>query len=353
MPNVYVQTNNCKADIIEGKYPPQDILVTITCENNYEFIETPNLNRTRFYAGRVTKADFPFNKVNDTTYQYLMTILDDDSYSYTITAEAVMKTSILDKYGTLTVYRPTIDELREISKVRWRQWDVSGSTIGERTNPYIDTAQYVVHLLKLYVDITPVTRDTLYFGPYDMGIECDIVGTDIVTLDLGTVNIKGVYGNAIDYENSEIQAYLPFIGFVSLSPDDFMDKTVSLHYQINVINGDALAVFTCDGNVVQSLSCNVSFEVPYQLTGSELVSKSIQPNTNYLLDEPAFIYVKTHKAVNPNTDLPYHDTKFYSKFGDLTGYTEAKEVDFTVLSDHITKTEIDEIITLLENGVFL
>ncbi len=352
MGTVNLRLTNCIADIVAGEYMPQTITVNVTATSGYKFQTTPYIYWSYLSDhGRPIYGSYEMNRVSETIYEYPLEIKETPDYY--ITAEAVKNTVILDKYGLITVYRVTTDELRDISKKRWQKWDVSGPTVGETTNPYIDTAQYVVHLLKLYIDVATDTKEKLYFGPYDMGMECDVVSTDIVKLDLGTVTINGVYGNAIDYENSEIQAYLPFIGFVSLSPDDFMDKTVSLHYQINVINGDALAVFTCDGNVVQSLSCNVSFEVPYQLTGSELISKGIQPNTNYLLDQPAFIYVKTHKSVNPTTDLPYHDTKFYSKFGDLTGYTEAKEVDFTVLSDHITKTEIDEIITLLENGVFL
>ena len=83
------------------------------------------------------------------------------------------------------------------------------------------------------------------------------------------------------------------------------------------------------------------------------MSTGITAPSNVLEDTPPYILIKTGIALQPDSQKPYKDTKFYAKFGDLTGYTEADEIDFEVLSTQITKTEIDEIIQLLHNGVFL
>ncbi len=352
---VKTQLKNAEINHETGQYLPVETTFVITCANNYEFQIIPIIE----YGDKYERYTDEFEKVDDCTYKLVDTLVP--SWNYNIIGEAVKKSIILDKYGLITVYRPTKDELTAISKSRWVKVELQPAVtsssgvvlIYNLQEEYIDTAKYVVSLLKLYCKLEPDSRDKLYFGPYDMHMECDIIGNDIITLDCGTVMIKGTHGNSIDYDETDIQAYLPFIGFISLSTADFMDKEIQLQYQVNVINGDALAVFRNNGDVIASFGCNISFEIPYQLGGNEFQHTAIQPNTNYLLNEPPFIYVKTHNATNPDEHLPYHDTKVYRKFGDLTGYTEAREIDLHILSSQITKPEIDEIIQLLETGVFL
>lgn len=351
--NVKMNLINCESNYPSGDYLNTATTFIITCEPGYEFQIEPSVSYGSKYD---SYSDF-LTKVNDTTYQITKTPVV--GWDYVFTAEAIKKSIVIDKYGLITVYRPTKDELKIISTTRWQKRTYEPVTINgtvvlyNANDEYIDTAKYVTSLLKIYAHLESDSKARLMFGPYDMGIDCDVIGTDIMTLDCGNVNIVGVYGNSIDYENTDMEAYLPFIGFVPLNPVDFMDKEISLQYQVNVINGDALAVLSADGKIIMTHSCNVSFAVPYQLGGNEYIQNAIVPNTNYLLDEPPFIYVKTHSAVNPDSALPYHDTKFYSVLGALTGYTEATEIDFDTLAPHITKTEIDEIKTLLGSGVFL
>lgn len=343
----YIDTvvQNATLDIEPGNYPPGERTIKAICNPGYEFQVIP-------FVSDDAKHHYDFEKVNDSTYQITLDLLI--YRDYTVTAEAVKKSVVIDRYGMITIYRPTKDELKQIAAKRWIKivWkDING--ISSQTEEYIDTAKYVVSLLKLFANVETTSREKVYFGPYDMGLECDVVGNDVLTLDFGSVHICGLYGNSIDYDETEIEAYLPFIGFVSLTTSDFMDKEISLEYQINVINGDGLAVFKANGQVVASFSCNVSFKIPYQLGQGEYQNTDIQPNTNYLLNEPPFIYVKTHNAINPDENLPYHDTNFYACFGSLSGYTEAKEIDLHLVSPQITTQEIDEIKQLLESGVFL
>lgn len=341
---VDIKDENSTVDIESGLYLQGEYTITATANPGFEFQTIP-------YVSDSANHHYDFEKVNDSTYQINVKFVG--YYTYTVFATAVKKSVILDRYGLITVYRPTKDELTQIAAKRWMKLVYNQNSQPGVSEEYLDTAKYVVSLLKLFVNVETTSREQVYFGPYDMGLECDVVGNDILTLDFGNVHICGIYGNSIDYEETEIEAYLPFIGFVTLSTSDFMDKEISLEYQINVINGDGLAVFKANGQVVASFSCNVSFKIPYQLGQGEYQNTDIQPNTNYLLNEPPFIYVKTHNAINPNENLPYHDTNFYACFGSLSGYTEAKEIDLHIVSPQITKQEIDEIKQLLENGVFL
>ena len=343
--HIETETINATLDIETGDYLPGERTVKAIANPGYEFQVIPSVTDD-------IKHHYDFEKVDDSTYQITLDFLQYRDYK--IVAEAVKKSIVVDRYGTVTVYRPTKDDMKQISAKRWIQkvYKQMGDTV-TLTDEYIDTAKYIVSLIKLFAKVDISSREKVYFGPYDMGLDCDVVGNDILTLNCGNVRIAGIHGNSIDYDDTEIEAYLPFIGFVTLKTADFMDKEISLEYQVNVINGDGLAVFKANGQVVASYSCNISFRIPYQMGGGEYQNTELQVNTNYLLNEPPFIYVKSHNAINPDENLPYHDTNFYSCFGELTGYTEAKEIDLHIVSPHITKQEIDEIKQLLENGVFL
>lgn len=365
-PKKYAEFKNnlvrCETSATDGLYPYEKITITITANENCEFHVTPKIS---YYAYDETKVpwewrywDFDFTRVSESEYTYTFTPNSDNNI-YTISAEAVVKTDITDKYGLIAVYKPTKDILVNLSKVRFvspvpKSIEYQGTpVIFYTTNEYIDTAKYALSLHKMYFNIETTIQENICLGPYNTEIECPVIGTDVITLDMGTIVINGRYSNIMDYKNTEIEIYLPFAGFVTLETSDFMDKAVSLKYEVNVINGESLAVISANSLVMKTVSCNTAFEVPYRLNDRETVETKLEVNSNYLLSEKPFIYVKSFNSAMPTANLPYNDTKFYSMFSNVHGYTQATEIDFEVVHGYITKTEIDEIITALENGVFL
>lgn len=350
--------SNLPDDVYEiGK----EITITLYADENCEFHVTPKIS---YYDYDKTSTpwkwvymDFEFERFSESIYRYTFTPNADNDI-YTVSAEAVMKTDITDKYGLIAVYKPTKDILVQLSKVRFYKQSpesvkVGGATIVLMNTEYIDTANYAISLRKMYFSIETSVNENICLGPYNTEIPCDVIGSDIITLNMGTIAIAGRYQNIMDYKNTDMQIYLPFIGFVDLSPSDFMDKAITLKYEVNVINGDALAVLYADNEIMKMMNCNASFPVPYRLNDRENVNTTLEPNTNYLLSEKPFIYVKSYNEAIPDSRLPYNDTKFYAKFSDVTGYTQATEIDLTVIHDYITTSEIDEIKQLLNSGVFL
>lgn len=348
----------CETDTPDDTYPFGKRVITLHADPECEFHITPKIS---YYDYDKTSTpwkwiykDFEFTRVSESEYTYELTI-NEKNEVYTVSAEAVTKTDITDKYGLIAVYKPTKDILVELSKVRFYHNIPSSPKEGIYivTQEYIDTAQYAISLRKMYFKVETSVVENICLGPYNTEIPCDVIGTDIITLHMGTIAITGRYQNVMDYKNTDMQIYLPFIGFIDLSPSDFMDKAITLKYEVNVINGDALAVLYADNEVMKMINCNASFAVPYRLNDRENVNANLEANTNYLLQEKPFIYVKSYNEAVPDYSLPYNDTKFYAKFGDLTGYTQATEIDLTILHDYITNTEIDEIKQLLNTGVFL
>lgn len=351
----------CVTDTPDDVYPFTERTITLTADSNCEFHVTPKISYYTYDETTIPWEwkywDYEFERVSESEYKYTFTP-NKDNKIYTVSAEAVSKTDVTDKYGLIAAYKPTKDILLQLSKVRFatpklNSVKVDNAVLYVATEEYVDTAKYMVSLRKMYFKIETTINENICLGPYNTEIECPVIGTDIITINMGTIAIAGRYQNIMDYKNTDMEIYLPFIGFTDIEPADFMDKAISLRYEINVINGDALAVLSADNQVMKMISCNASFPVPYRLNDREDVNTQLEPNTNYLLSEKPFIYVKSYNASVPDAKMPYNDTKFYAKFREVHGYTQATEIDFEVIHNYITKTEIDEIIQLLETGVFL
>ena len=128
-----------------------------------------------------------------------------DNNIYTVSAEAVTKTDITDKYGLIAVYKPTKDILVELSKVRFYKQIPESVKVGEATivlmnTEYVDTANYAISLRKMYFSIETSVTENICLGPYNTEISCDVIGTDIITINMGTIAIAGRYQNIMDYK---------------------------------------------------------------------------------------------------------------------------------------------------------
>lgn len=343
----------CTSNPPSGYYQAGPVDLVISCDPSFEFDELPTLVEPG------TLNDTVYDFIQENAYTYKLSITLKAGVTYTLHGAAKKKTAIGNKYGFIMAYRLTREEAIAVSKMRWvevsynpEKWQ--GVTVLYVANEeYIDTAKYVVRFFKLYAPIQTEIKQPLMFGPYKMGMDCDLISDEIITLDCGTVQLVGKYQNNLDYTSTTLDLYLPFVGFVTLATSDFMDKEIKIAYQVNTLNGEGLAIIYADGQPMQTHTCNLSLDIPFKLGADKEINTGLAPNTNYLLNAPPFLQVKSQRAVDTGPAAPYRDTKFYSKLGDLSGYTQATEIDFSVVHDKITKAEIDQILSLIESGIFL
>lgn len=348
---------DCECNIQAGNILPAETTFIISCSENNEFQIIPSIT----YGGNVERRKGEMitkylEKIDDTSYS--ITLNTATEWLYVINAESVKKSAINDKYGLITAYKLTKDDLRIISTKRYVKPEyepviIDNTIVLYNVNyEYIDTAKYIVALHRVNIKIPVADIQRVKFGPYDMELDCGIVENDTIMLDFGSIEIQGIYNNAIDFDNTEINIYLPYIGIISLNTADCMNKTLSLKYQINLLNGDSLALIYANDSLILSHSCNIAVKIPYRMSDNEEINTQLDTNNSYLNNEAPFVITRTNIATNTEI-LPYHDTNFYAVLGDLSGYTEATEISFNVINDFITQPEIEEIKSLIAKGIII
>lgn len=240
-----------------------------------------------------------------------------------------------DKYGIITIYNPTPSELKEIGNVRYMN--------------NVDLGNYISNLIKVYVKIPKEDIATVLLGGYNTGVQSNVVVTDIIETDCSSVEIVGNYNNAMDYENTTVEMYLPFVGFVQLDTVKVMNETLKLIYKTNVINGDTIAcLYNTTGTLLYTYNTTASFEIPYKLNAVNEPQGQLNVNSNYLFGFTPFITVRYNKALN-SSNVVANDDRLTTLENEI-GFVRCSEVFNTI---NATTNEKEEIETLLKGGVIL
>lgn len=68
----------------------------------------------------------------------------------------------------------------------------------------------------------------------------NVVTSDYVDIDCGTLNIGEYYASFLDY-SSNVKLFLPFIGFVDVKNEWFQSGLLNVYYRFNVVDGSFMA----------------------------------------------------------------------------------------------------------------
>lgn len=271
----------------------------------------------------------------------------DNTASVTITANAAAVTPYVEKYGTINVYKVTTQNLTDFAAVRFKkEKDTPSDTIGYFQ--LVDLGDYVVSVKRFYCLISDVLTAYIKAGNYNTGIECETPQNDNFVIDCGTVAIPMPNNSITDYQNSDIKIFLPFVGFVSL-PSDYVGKTIALQYRVNIVNGDCVAVLSCNGIEIDFVQCTISNNVIFKTNKENEFDGNTEFNMQVLKGLQPYAVVKT--VTDENNQL-YNSDCLRLPLSEITGYFAANEIE-NFVSDTITETEKTILYNEIANGVFI
>lgn len=239
------------------------------------------------------------------------------------------------------------------------------------------------------------TGDHIWLGSFDSGIDAPLVTKQYYQVDCGTCKIDEFFGSALDYTNTRVEIYLPFIGIRELETSDVMNMTLAVKYNYDILTGDMVANIKCGKSVlykfVGSSKCTIPVSavtntmleqfmrsIPQALgsmgggptgAGAGLVgmavntvlAKRIVARSGDLSGGAGILdeftpYIILHRPMQ-SLAATMRNSKGYrsnisATLSSLTGYTEVEYIHLTGISG-ATDTELEEIETLLKEGVIL
>ena len=263
-----------------------------------------------------------------------------------VTGVATVQTPVETGYGIITIYKPTAENLDAISRLRF--------TIGVDTEglPQVgDIAQYISVLKKFYIDIPTNKSEPIKVQNYVLtDVVSPIIENDRMTIDCGSINVTGMYGNAIDLK-AETSIYLPFCnGMNSISTDKIMNKIVRLVYEVSLLNGQCVAkLYDTASNVLATFNGDVSIDIPFMSDWQTAINGKIGNNVQFLYGFIPFIQIKEQSAIESVYGFKTYKPTMLKN--EISGYCEVENIELDGIN--ATLQEKEEITRLLSNGIIL
>lgn len=263
-----------------------------------------------------------------------------------VTGVATVQTPVETGYGIVTIYKPTAENLDAISRLRF--------TIGVDTEglPQVgDIAQYISVLKKFYIDIPTTKSEPVKLQNYVLtDVVAPLIENDRMTIDCGSIEVKGLYNNAIDLK-AETSIYLPFCnGMNSISTDKIMNKIVRLVYEVSLLNGQCVAkLYDTANNVLATFNGDVSIDIPFMSDWQTAINGKIGNNVQFLYGFIPFIQIKEQSAIESVYGFKTYKPTMLKN--EINGYCEVENIELDGIN--ATLQEKEEITRLLSNGIIL
>lgn len=305
--------------------------------------------------------------------------------------------------GFINLYMPTLAELQNLARYMW----AGAFDIDSLKKIVADPMDIILGLsiLPITQDEAEATDGSILIGNLDSQIPCKVAQKQFIKVDCGTIEILAKWGAYLDFSpHSKLQLYLPYIGFVSISPDDCMNGTIHVVYNIDILSGACLAQVHCTSpgknvdeiydHVLYEFTGNCATECPVTSgqyrnilsslfnvasgaaasgasgnleplieSSVEAVKDTFKPqvyrsggpgkNTGMLGHQAPYLVLTCPRMIIPGDQnrMIGYPSYVTLNLGDLTGYTQIDTIHLSGIP--ASDNEQNEIIQLLHEGVYL
>ena len=235
-------------------------------------------------------------------------------------------------YGSINVYELTNDNLKQFAEQRF-----------SKTSE--DLGKYVTNLFRIFCPVGETTAAVITTGDVNTGIQAKTPKSDIVVLDFGDVTIPFHNNDITDY-NSNIQMFLPFVGFVNIDAT-YIGKAINLTYEVNVITGEAVIKLSTEGIIFSVYNCNVSSALIYKTSDYDIVGDT-GFSSRFMYGLKPFVKVVWKQSMNKyvnNSDC------VRTTIGHITGFARITECEIN--TSQMTSDEKQMIENQLKNGIVI
>ena len=125
---------------------------------------------------------------------------------------------------------------------------------GFLANLYVNPLDFIVSLCVFPCAPNVGNTEAIKIGKYrcfagtgGLGFDANgaLLSSQFKVVSFGTVNVPENWGNFLDYSQTAVELYLPFIGSVNLEPSECIGGTVNVEYTIDFFTGMCVANVLC------------------------------------------------------------------------------------------------------------
>lgn len=309
--------------------------------------------------------------------------------------------------GFLNVYKPSAANLQSFGAALWTnafnvKWFDIDSVTNLVLNAVSDPIDYIIGLFMLPVSPTVGGSDGINLGGIKVNnISVPKVSKQYVTLDFGTIEIAELYGNYLDYSNSRVSIYLPYVGTADIDVQEINGGSIQLQYIVDCFTGACVANVRCvkstaapwgtsyENSTIHSYSGNMAIQLPISAGSFDTLTQGlINVGLGLGTNTPAIAMtgakdvmqgfagdVTTRGSLSSNTGKLGYQTPYLmftrpiesrpANLGALHGYSAGVGGVLSAFSGYVvcsdvkldgvtaTDSELNEIDSILKSGVYV
>ena len=342
----YNVLNNAACSLVDGAELPsgKEVTVTVTAKNKFIFQDdkVPTISIVSTVYGTQT---LDFTLAGDKLSATITFTPEYKAGGSFIALDAEAVTAIvsddilLSQLGFVAVHMLTTQQALDLAKYIFVEQNM----------------QYADSILKYYISyVYPDLADgerQIWLRYQNTSVSSAYTNNTITTVDLGKVSIVGKTSSQLDFE-SDIEVYLPFIGYEKLSTEKYMNKTLHIVYRCNMLSGACVASLYADDLLTDTFDGEFIVDIPYQFRDIIAAKGEYNDHSNAGLSSfVAFVSVTNKTLAVSDTD-GYHAGDMYrrDKIKTFSGLTKFEDIN---LICNCSSIAYDEIIDKLSQGVLL
>ena len=168
--------------------------------------------------------------------------------------------------GMTTIFIPTLSQLRDLAAYLWQDttplqtlWNHAKQILENPLDAIISLM--VIPLSQSQIGVAGSQEFRVLF--IGTGVTMNIAANQFVQVDCGGVTLPEFFGSCLDYSPyTKISLFLPFVGYVDISPDEIMKKRLTVSYKIDIATGAFVAYVMVNGSVYYQYPGNMSTYIP-------------------------------------------------------------------------------------------
>lgn len=322
---------------------PKHTTITIKANSGYTFendgkltYDIDDVGDQGEYTIKATHTDtVTFNLPTDINWEY--------QGNFILTIGAV-KAEIVEATGGFTnIYKADYTNLLKFSN------EVIMKTVGGSSGNFqaYDVTPYINNLVLLPFNVPSGEKSAIVAGNEVFKTQLSTVDENYLNVNLGTITVPETYKNGYDYYNVKTRLMLPYTNMIELDPVHVINKTISIKYIVNVVNGDTTINLLNGDDLFYSDQINLASEVPFISNARKGTQYAVinRLKTVFKNDiNQAYIIIE---QPTPILNSEYYPT---NEKGTLKGYNG--NVKCTLLNNiNINANELNTLQNLLNNGV--
>ena len=310
--------------------------MTVTAVDGYEIVSAGYRDGDGF--------DIPFIVAGDYKSASLVFTDADDFNGFSVITQFIQPP---DVKGYNDIYRVTDDQMREVATASFEFFN------GQTT---VDFGKYIIGAIDLPFEIRPdqITGfQNIGLGESITGINAELLTTDTIRVDMGSIFVPRVKNNLLDFANTVAVLHLPYAESVMIDIDYVIGETISIEYVVSLYDGLAIINVSSskiDG-IINTRNVDLNISIPFGNIDSNPSNndpKNVELGGDNGIKTP-HIEILRNDAVLENGffTIPIIDE---SALINQIGFVKVDEIE---LLTSATMTERNKINSLLTSGVIL